>query len=55
MSRIPAFSSNYKINKLVIDLNPILYFWPNPNRNQNAVTETESNTKNEPKVLEDLK
>ena len=30
---------------LVIDPNPILYFWPNQNRKRNAYTETESKPK----------
>ena len=36
---------------LVIDQNPIFYFWPNPTVNQNTVTETES----EPKELKNGK
>ena len=33
------------LSEIVIDRNPILYFRPNQNRNQNAVTETESKPK----------
>ncbi len=40
----PGKSQNLK-KIIVIDRNPILYFWPNQNQNRNAVTETESKPK----------
>ena len=38
-------NEKWRICPIVIDRNPILYFGPNRNRNQNAVTETESKPK----------